>query len=463
MAINIHDYVDRYLNTYVHYHWQSFSGNADHAAYLFEGRYQEAIDDISAATFGQQLLANEYNSADKQGPAAVLDIADQIANGTLLQETLDAIALSVNQAIENKAQNINLQDLYAAALSYASLLENGHAQYRDIHAFLTILAQAINQAGGYNAQFLAELRQFGRIARGKKFNFNPGDAKIVSQIQLENLNKIRLMLERAEDKFLQSGGQLSAASFRGTITAIFRRVLANAVGTNLIASAFQDGEAQIDEILKSLGFKSESSSPHKSKTKARFDVINNETMRLSITQNDNTTVLEIGTNLRILDSNGISKQDINILARSTMGQMFDENSPTKYYAYNLMAHRDVFEDEYNLMRASIAASFMRDTIMGVNKQQTYQFLMVEGKVYPILTIVKNICDSYLRNGGQYAFGFQIEETNPGDNAWKTSGNVRGPSIQLAILRSNLINEIISKLTIALNYNSNILSNYINKT
>lgn len=467
MIVNIHDYVDRYLNNYVYYHWQHFSdsGESDSATYLFEGKYQEAIDSITASTFAYQLQANEFNNADKSKSAAALDLVDQLANGTLLEETLDQIAASVNTAIDNKVENINFQDLYRAALSYANLLENGHAEYRDIHAFLRILTQTINQAGGYNPQFLSELRTFGRIARGRRFNFNPGDAKIVSQSQLTNLNRIQKALANAVDKFEQSGNRLSATSFRSTIVFIFRQVLSDAIATNLLNFAFQDEEKQINDILISFGFKLQQSLPSQDKIHTKVNAINTDGLQLSVTQNGNTATIEIGTSIQThwIDSSG-SKTSSNIIAKSTIGQMFQDGSPSKFYAYNLIAHRDQFPEEYNIMRASIAASFMRDSIMGANKQQVTQFLMINGHVYPILTIIKNICDEYMRNSGQGStLGIIIQEPASGSNRWQTDENYRGPNVRLALIRSQLINNIINKLSISLNYNSNILNNYINKT
>lgn len=467
MIVNIHDYVDRYLNNYIYYHWQHFSdsGESDAAAYLFEGKYQEAIESISAATFTVQSQTDEINNANKPMAAEVLDIADQLANGELLADTLDQIALEVNNMIDRQAQNIDYDKLYKAALSYSGMAQNGNVQYATVRAFLQLLTYALDQAGGYNAQFLNELRWFGKTLTGrKKFNFNPGNAKIVSQEQLTNLSKIQNALIRAGEKFQQSGKSLSAASFQGTIVYIFTQVISNAIASNLLKNTFQDAERQIDNILISLGCKPEAgSSPQKqSNSYAKIKVIDADGLQLQVTQNNNTAIIEIGTNMQVhwVNSSG-SQVGGTIIARTTIGQMFPDNAPNKYYAYNLMAHRDQFPEEYGIMKASIAASFMRDTVMGANKRQANQFLMINGRIYPIITIIKNICDEYMRNQGQTGqFGIAIQEPVSGSNRWQTDEYTRGPNVRLALLRSQLINNIISKLSINLNYNSNILSNYI---
>lgn len=462
MFINIHDYVDRYLNSYVHYHWQSFEDNADAAGYLFSGKYQEAIDTMTAATFGGQLQASQFNNADKASAAEALDVADQIANGTLLQETLDDIAAQVNSAIEARSVNIEYEKLYEAALSYQNMMESGTVQYSTVHSFLQLLTYVLDQSGGYNAQFLSELRWFGKTITGrKKFNFNPGNARAVSQDQLANLTKIQNALIRSAEKFKQSGQTLSAASFRQTIAYIFNKGIKDQIALNLFKSAFEEGDIKVDNILVSLGFKPEQPLPRKTNVTQQTNIINTNGLQLQIAQNGTTATIEIGTNLQVhwIDTIGGSKS-INILSRTTMGELFAAGTPNRYYAYNLMAHRDQFQEQYNIMRAATAASFVRDSVMSVNKQQVSQFLMINGRVYPILTIIKNICDEYMRNSAQGQIGITIQEPATGSNRWQVNEHTRGPSVELALIRSQLINNIIDKLTIQLHYNSNILSNYI---
>lgn len=465
MIVNIHDYVDRYISDYVFYHWQHFSEDAPAAAYLFQGKYQEALDDLGAAALGSEAQANMFNGGDKESAAASLHVADVISDGAILEQTLDEIAASLNSAIDHQVASADLMNIYKQSLTFANMFENGgNVQYATVRQFLSLLTSALDLAGGYNASFLDELRRFGKAATGKKFNFNPGNAKLVSQEQLAILSKIQDTLANARYKFLQSGKELSAASFRGTIVYIFRVVLAQALAQSMLSTTVQYADSQIDDIMASLGFKVEQGKTSKPASSAsKTSIINTKGLQLEVVRNGQTAIIEIGTDLQVQSVDVNKSRDVSIIARSTIGNMYAAGSPIRYYAANLIAHRDTFEEEYNVMRAATAASFVRNSMFGANKAKVSQFLLVNGHVYPILTIVKNICNEYMRNSGNMAsFGVVIQELDRGSNKWLTDGDNSGPSIQLALIRSQLVNNIINKLVINLQYNNNILNNYINK-
>lgn len=466
MVVNIHDYVDRYINDYIFYHWQHFAEDAPAGGYLFQGKYQEALDGLGAAALSSEAQANMFNGGDKESAAASLHIADEISDGALLEQTLNDIAASINSAIDHQAASADLMNIYKETLNFAGMFQNGgNVQYATVRQFLSLLTSALDLAGGYNASFLDELRRFGKAATGKKFNFNPGNARLVSQEQLAVLNKIRNTLANARYKFLQSGKELSAASFRGTIVYIFRVILADALAKSMLSNTVQYADSQVDDILVSLGFKpNQGKTARPSNSASKTSIINTKGLQLEVVKNGQTAIIEIGTNMQVQTVDVNKSRDVSIIARSTIGEMYAAGSPIRYYAANLIAHRDKFAEEYNLMRAATAASFVRNSVLGANKERVSQFLMVNGHVYPVLTIIKNICDEYMRNSGNIAsFGITIQELDRGSNKWQVDEDTTGPSVRLALMRSQLANNVINKLVINLQYNNNILSNYINKT
>jgi len=453
MTINVSNYVDNYI----HYHKGRVQPIARLSNYIFIPIRDTAIADIRKAAISQEVLANMYNRGDNQSAALTLDIADQIANGTLLQSTLDGIATTLNSAIDSRLMSSNLDNFYKHALSFSTMLQHGVANTRIVKDFLNLLTYALDATGGYNVQLLSELRRFGRTVTGKNIRFNPGNAKVVSQEQLAILSKICDALANARYKFQQSGNQLSAASFRGTIVYIFRRVLGSSLADSIIARAIEDGESQVDDILTSLGFKPEQGKTIPSNTSSTVGIINTKGMSLNITQNGKTTTIEIGTDMQIANLGTVASGNVDILGTSTIGAINFGSPSARNYAYNIIAHKRQFKESYEDVYTAVAATFLRDTLVDTNKQETAQFLMVNGKVYSVLTIINNICEKYFANN-QVPFGVTIEETAEGTNRWR--GDAFTPNWDLAYKRSQAVNEAINVLKIGLYYNSNILNNYI---
>lgn len=460
MTINIHDYVDRYLNDYVFYHWQHFNEEADMSRYLFEGKYHEVIQDLEFAALGPMAQASMFNSSDKTGAAASLDVADEIANGTLLEQSLEEIAAGLNSAIDYHANTNDIMTLYREALTYANMLEGGVPQVNTVKRFLTLLTSALDLAGGYNASTLSAIRNFGRGITGKQIRFNPGNVQVVSESQLTELFNIQDALARANQKFSESGQTLSAASFRSTIVYIFKRVIMQKLAQSMLSDTVQEGLSQVDDILLALGFKLEQPKTKKPNSSAqKMDIINTKGLQLDVKKSGTTATIEIGTDMQVQFVNLDQGGDINIIAKSTIGDLYATGSPIRYYAVNLIAHRNDFIEEYESMIASTAACFVRDSMLGgANKKYTSQFILVNGKIYSVLRIIKNICDTYL-TGAFVSRGVQIQELNRGANAWQRDEETNGPNIRLAVLRSNLVNEVINKLTISLHYNKNLISQY----
>ena len=454
MVVNIHDYVDRYINSYVFYHWQHFSDDESNAAaYLFQGKYQEALNDIGVAALGSEAQASMFNSGDKAGAAASLQIANSISDGSLLQEALDEIATDINNEIDYLAVTyLDIEQLYKQALEFGNIFEKGFAEYNAVRKFLTLLTSALDMAGGYSETFLKELWGFGSSVTGiKKFSFNPGTAKssaVMSHSQLVLLEKIQQYLANAKNAFLSSGKELSKRSFESTISTIFKKTIMRSLASSLMSDTMQLSEEQIDDILISLGCKPERGNGKRQRvfnSTSKISVINTKGMQLNVTKNGQTATIEIGTDMQV-ESVGKSKNvgdSINIVARSTIGSMYPVGTSMRYYAANLIAHQNNFSKEYDIMRASTAASFIRDSILSTN-QQTSQFLLINGYVYPVLTLIKNMCDEFMQNRGDIFPAITIQEFDKKTNSWKTDENAKGPSVRLALLRSQLVNNIINQ-------------------
>ena len=127
----------------------------------------------------------------------------------------------------------------------------------------------------------------------------------------------------------------------------------------------------------------------------------------------------------------------------------------------MIAHRFTgsdFEESFNNIRASVAASFFNEWVssggLASSKGHLGQLLIVNGKVFSIQRIINNICDDIVRNSGHEIVSIGGE--NSTGNKWY--GNT-GPNVLDALTRSNIVNEVISKLTISATLNNNILSKY----
>lgn len=453
-VINVDDYVD----VYIHYHASHMAHMAENASLFFVPLRNTILDDIGNSAMAQQAKASIINNKNHNSASQALDFADELANRNLVQSTLETIAQNLNQTIDERLASNAIDSYYKQVLSFSGLLENGEPDLRHVRDFLNLLVDALNMTGGYNQRFINILRSFGSSVRGKQIRFNPGGATLVSNSQLQTISKIEDALNRAVARYNSGGRRLSANSFRQTIAYIFRGVLGTSIAEAIKQKVFNDADRQVDSILRSLGLTSKQSSNKTSSNQGSANVLNTKGMNITVTSGKNTFTIEVGSNFNFKTIGEINSDDLEIVANSTIGMVgFSDNDVDNNYAYNILAHKYQFYSAYSEVGSTVAARFLKDSLFTTNQKQIYQFILVNGKFYPILSIISNICEQTLRFGIIPKQLIEIEETRSRTNSWFGD---EGPNWELARARSEMVRKVIDDLKIGLYFNSNVLTRYL---
>lgn len=477
MEVNIYDYVQRWAINYIVYHSSHLRdyGDADEANSLFSAQYQEAMSKLRTAGVEVNISSIQAQMQSQASAAAKgLRILSDLEVGTLLDSTLDEIAAGINEGIELAGQTVGFQNyntIIQDASGFSNLLVSGQVDVQRVNEFFRLIIDGLLQANAIDINILDVLTQIGRQLVGTGFQINQTQQNAVvaaSDVDIQTAQKVIDSLNRAVQR-LGSEGFVNSRSFANTISYIFRQVIGNRISQLIVAEGINIGINTTDSILNN--FVAQSNGKFQwvnkgqdttvSSTKGTVNIFNNDAFNLRVTKSGQTFDIEIGTNINARWQNKRQVQNrIQVSANMNVGNYFS-GQPEKYLAYNMIAHRATgadFEEAFNNIRATIAASFFNEWVQQGEFSSTRghigQFLIVNGRVFSIQRIVNNICNDIIRNnahdvisiGGDSAIG----------NKWQ--GN-SGPNILDAITRSNIVNGVISKMVIAATLNNNILTKY----
>lgn len=454
--------VDKYVDIYIHYHSSRVQPMADDADLIFSPLRNSILDDIRNSGMTLQARVNMMNNKDHHGAAQALEFANELANGTLLQDTLESIARSLNNAIDTQ---LTIDTYYKEALTFANLLENGSPELRTVKNFLNLLVRALDARDAYNKTALNIFIGFIADVTGKnkrQFRFTPGI--LLSDNELPGIRKIEEYLDTAVNSF-NKNGYVSANSFRQTIANIFTRQLGASIARTIVTKVDVSKEKQIDRILRSINstnvkFLNSNVSLAKTATSSnieRVGVLNTKGMSIDVISGDKTITVEVGSDFNFKALPTIEKDRLQIVAESTIGLVnLSEDIADTNVAYNIFTHKHQFLTAYTELSTTIAASFLKNSVLTANQDEINQFLLINGKFYPVLSIISNICEKTLRRGAIPHQMIQIEGLKPKTNTWLG----REKNWKTAEKRSKLVKQVIDELKIGLYFNSNILAQYL---
>lgn len=477
MEINIYDYVQRWAINYIVYHSSHLRdyGDADEANSLFSAQYQEAMSKLRTAGVEVNISSIQAQMQSQASAAAKgLRILSDLEVGTLLDSTLDEIAAGINEGIELAGQTVGFQNyntIIQDASEFSNLLVSGQVDVQRVNEFFRLIIDGLLQANAIDINILDALTQIGRQLVGTGFQINQTQQNAVvaaSDVDIQTAQKVIDSLNRAVQR-LGSEGFVNSRSFANTISYIFRQVIGNRISQLIVAEGINIGINTTDSILNN--FVAQSNGKFQwvnkgqgttvSSTKGTVNIFNNDAFNLRVTKSGQTFDIEIGTNINARWQNKRQVQNrIQVSANMNVGNYFS-GQPEKYLAYNMIAHRATgadFEEAFNNIRATIAASFFNEWVQQGEFSSTRghigQFLIVNGRVFSIQRIVNNICNDIIRNNAHDVISIGGDSTI--GNKWQ--GN-SGPNILDAITRSNIVNGVISKMVIAATLNNNILTKY----
>lgn len=466
---NIYDYVTRYEINYIVYHQQHLRtyGDVAEANSLFNTKYQEQIQSM----IDEGKIADIAKTETKGNKASdSLVILDKLQNGSLIESTLDEIAKGINQGLELSIQQVNWDNYMSIiqnAKTFSNLFNEDQNFSTRLNQFFELILQAMQQANLLSLDVLDGLTRIGTRLGGTSFSIPDTWKSKVIPISKEDqmiADKVILYLSNAADKV--GANQMSARSFAVTINYIFTKTVGNKLYNMMIASGLAAAQKKCDSIFNNmvkegkLKWVDRGAQTPVLPQSGKADIISSLPLSLVAIQNGQEYDIEIANSTEIKwPSRNMDKGIIHIIGQAKIGQMFSEQ-PEKYLAYNMIAHRGVstdFDEAFGRIRAYTAASFFKgwinDNHFKTVRRKKAQFLMVNGKVYPVQRIINNICNEIMRNGAED----MISITGRGKQVNKWVG--KRSSISDALKRSVKVNQVINTLTIAATLNNNILSKY----
>ena len=503
MVINIRDYTERWLNDYIVYHAGHFANeyrDLDRAGLYFDLKYQEAMDNLQEGALVGQMEAIQQNmQALAPGAASALNLYDALQNGSALENAMDQIAQALNQGIElaysnNSVSPDNYEQVLQEASKFNTLLAQGSPEIQEVNAFFDLVLQGMTMAGKINTDLLNGLTRIGQHLTGNtSFQLNQQwNNKAVTTLTVMDMKaceNVLRYLDNAMKKFdaasytsggttiSKSPGMLSAASFGGTIKNIFNKQIGERLARTILASGIKQAVNKSDSIFNQLVQSGQLKLGNGKLTMggdrrdqanrvSKVDIFNQRAFQLSVTENGQTYDIEIGLNTSVKWYSGLKENnEIHMVAGSPLGSYFKSGTPEHYLAYNVIAHRASpggYDEVFRTLKASVAATFFNEWISGtgarIKRSTAYvnkvQYLMVNGRIYSVMRIIRNICNEIARtNNWNSAFNLDISRND--SNKW--IGN--NPNIPDAMVRSQLVNKVMDKLVIGATLNSNILLQY----
>lgn len=465
MDIYIDDYVD-----YILYHPEHVDavGYPDEVMEEATTRFNNIMRQITSNG-----LADYYNSiisstrAKSGNAAASLNVLSSLTSGTTLDDILNQIAQSINQGIETAARqitNLSYDQIQNQARSFSKAMNSGSMSPQAVNEFFDLIIQGMGLAAQIDATTLDQLTTIGQnLTNNPDFAiprewYNRVTVVELSPQDAQVAERVITYLDNAANK-LRRGGRLSPSSFAATITNIFSQAVRQPLSQSLLAKGIQSGLADIEQTMSNYAARDTNMTlqftPISKPTSAGRNqrLFNSNTFDITVTEGDQSFNIDLSVNSNVKWIRGASvNPKANFLERAS-------GAPLSPYldvrGANILTHRLSFDAEWNALQASTAASFFMDTFSN-NATLNAQFIMFNDRVYPVLTIIRRICEELLSSGRSRAFS--ISGIGGVQNQWR--GQQGRPNAYLAQARSNAINKVINTLTIAATLNSNILAQYI---
>lgn len=497
MPIDVDAYVDHF---YIHYKQQSAQHLIEPTIAWYSYKTQLILKDMQASHAASMTqIQSLIDQMDKDTIAAQssIQVIKALNEEPFMEKTLDSIATAMNNLLMEKYGSVINNKSYEDAITdisrdYSSMLING--PIKDASDFFNYIKQALDLVNATpNKRELRALSALQRVFEGKVTYDN-----IVSLVSLDTIgiaSQVIEYLKTAAEK-LSINGSVSLQSFASTIANVFSRAigepLAERMMKNVLFKISNDTNQIFDFLIKQSNGKltwEKGTIPTTKKSGtaigaqtgrvAKVDVISKGLFNLNVTlQDDTTATIEIATNASIKWQSTKSKK-IHIVNRTPLSTFLEHESPNRQqYAYNIIVHRlsgggreGGFYKAYNTIRSTIAASFFNEWISGSGEQlisgnssigsiDRAQFLMYNGKVYSIVSIINKICENALKGLSTEIRGFSTSDSKVNNSFRQADDNSKGSkekkNIEAANERSRLIREVINTLTISASLNSNIL-------
>lgn len=507
MIVDIGAYVGSiptFLDGYIHYKSNVASSWISASNSFMQAKREQAIAKARSGGSAEnqaQALMQSINNNKKQAKTTV-DLAKEIAKGPALEQILQSVADQMNAALSanfgSQIQSFNsirsdVQAFGNSKFKVNSKVFQGIDSFFDkLHQALELSSQKISDGEMANIQALQEI--FNGTSSADAGSFITKDALTTGEKIVNYLATAARSLQ---------GGSLTKDSFRGTISNIFSTAIGEPLAAQMMQAILQDIASHTNGIIIdqlavvaranpniTLTGTSRYENNKGQKRTSKVDALGNNTFQLTVTYNEGdmqkTVTLELSSNLSIKWQQKASRS-VHFVSGTSLPEALNAmgaDASVTTAVYNVIAHRyssnygkgkdDIkkqskkgdFYGAYNQIRGSVAANFFIDWLSGSGQVlegtsgiDKAQFFMYNGKVYSVLTIVKNILanDQKLTTMAQFKGVTKIDNSFVGADIRDLGDTSMGQlNRTLAMERSNKVWQTINKITIAASLNINML-------
>lgn len=491
MTIDIDKYIDFIeREQYIIYHKENYSEVIEQTRGRWESAYKgifnRSMGNLAKQATSQQAKAlriQEQLESKGENAQDILALMDELEYGNELENILSSIAETLNNALDKAYQENDFETLLTQGGDYSNIFEQGRATSQQISEFFNLVLQGITQLtnGKVPRGTFAQLTQIGKKLGPSSYRFtNPGiKVASVTEEQTEIINRVLDYLRQAANK-ISGNKKISSTSFRSTITNIFSGAIGESISKDMLSSILQDVDGEVMSELSKVGVKVNKKSEgfqnvgtqQTNRKVNKVDLINSDAFQLTVNINGRDVIVEIGASTSVKWYQGIAKggtSPIKLVSGSTMGQVIDRFGETHAalpgYTYNIFSHNWVDSRAYKGMRSAIAASFLNEWISGtgeVNEKgqiNKAQFLMVNGKLYSVLDIIRRICQEDSQYGDTSFARISIQGGQGKKIIWENQKKGEVPR-DAGRRRSDKARKVINALSISATLNPNMLNKYL---
>ena len=478
---NLQESIHRVLHeNYILYHM-------GHYNLIIPNRTDEFLSPIHSSMnryMGQSALDTQVQAIvrniEAKGGKAVdtMELIEALSQGNLLENILDVTADALNKGIEQawfaSSQN-NFSQILQSAYSFSNILATGRARGREVQSFFNEVIKAIQliTGGQIPKQVFTELTKIGKIIGPKSFRFSSVGYDTITPVtkeQADVINKVVSQLYVAASKF-EKKGKLSSESLRSSIRDIFAIDFGEQIGKQMLESAMPNLDAEIIKLsqqtlnknqnikLTNKTFIKTGTSQKRAGGTGKVDLLNSDALSLSLELNGGVANIEVATNVAVKWYQGNTK---GLVPRVELGQMnlgdiLNQFAETpRGLAYNIIAHNKHDQLGMQKLRSTLAASFINEWISGSgglmhsNEIDKTQLLMINGKLYSIISVVKKIVEQIPYADARASSPVRISFRGIGglDNRWEEAKQGESQySWNAAERRSRRVQGIINNLAI----------------
>lgn len=404
-----------------------------------------------------------------------------LSSGTYLESTMRQIADCFNSYLEKDVNRVDFDNVMKNVGDYRNMFAAGAASTSQLTSFFNLLVQGIRAMtnGKVSSNLFFELTQIGKELSGNgDFSFQgQSTAEAVSEQDLQAINEILSLMKAAAAQFTANGGQLTSDQFGAYITNIFSTTIAEHLSMNMLSNVLQTAQEEIEENFRKQGLKivnpiyKRGSSV--SQATSKVDLFNSDAFTFSIQMRDRSIVnIELGSNISSKWYQSVANNKpstIHLVSSGNIDKIFKQfDRKVGNVMKNIVAHRWDDEIGYTGVRTVVASSFVTEWLAGTGTStpigpDTVQFIMINGKLYSVMDIVKRVVTKslkYATRGSQPNLSFNgITALDTGVRNWRPMEEGDKEEWDAAWKRSNAVRDIINAITISATFNYNILQQY----